>query len=100
MPLLTGARPVAAAAGVLVGPPPTAIAGGLLLGVRAARAGADRAPVPASDAQPRWNGPCSRPALSLATLIVSGLLLYVAGFRLDRTSWTLAAAGSRWWRWR
>jgi hypothetical protein len=34
------------------------------------------------------------PALSLAVLIVSGLILYVAGVRLDRTAWTLAAAGT------
>jgi hypothetical protein len=33
------------------------------------------------------------PALSLAVLVVSGLLLYVAGVKLDRVSWTLAAGG-------
>jgi hypothetical protein len=34
------------------------------------------------------------PALSLAVLIIAGLVLSVAGFPLDRTSWTLAAAGT------
>jgi hypothetical protein len=92
MPLGTALLTVAAAAGVLAGPAPTAIIGGILLGFvlpglalteilfrRRTLSAVERTVL--------------APALSLATLITSGLLLNAAGVRLDRTSWTLAAAG-------
>lgn len=92
MPVLTAAVTVASAAGVLAGPSAAAITGGILLGCvlpglaltellfrHRTLSAVERAVL--------------APALSLATLIVCGLLLYVAGFRLDRTSWTLGAAG-------
>lgn len=92
LPMVAAAVTVAAAAGVLAGPSAAAIAGGILLGCvlpglaltellfRHRTLSAVERTVLA-------------PALSLATIIVCGLLLYVAGFRLDRTSWTLGAAG-------
>jgi len=91
-PVLTAVVTVACAAGVLAGPPATAIPGGLLLGCVL--------PGLALTALIFRNRTLSAvertvlaPALSLAVLIVSGLILYVAGVRLDRTSWALAAAG-------
>lgn len=92
MPVLIAALTVAATAAVLAGPGPLPLAGGLLLGFvlpglalteilfRHRTLSAVERTVLA-------------PALSLAVLVVSGLLLYVAGARLDRLSWTLAAAG-------
>ena len=83
---------MAAAAGVLAGPSPTAIAGGMLLGFVLPGLALTEVLF-----RRRTLSPVERivlaPALSLAVLIVSGLLLYVAGVHLDRTSWTLAAAG-------
>lgn len=83
---------VAAAAGVLVGPSLTAIAGGLLLGFVLPGLALTELLF-----RRRTLSPVERtvlaPALSLATLIISGLLLYVAGVHLNRTSWTLAAGG-------
>lgn len=90
--LLTALVTVAAAAGVLVGPSLTAIAGGLLLGFVLPGLALTELLF-----RRRTLSPVERtvlaPALSLATLIISGLLLYVAGVHLDRTSWTLAAGG-------
>jgi hypothetical protein len=92
-PALTAVATVASAAGVLAGPRATAVPGGMLLGFvlpglaltwlifRNRTLSAVEKTVLA-------------PGLSLAVLIISGLLLYVAGFPLDRTSWTLAAAGA------
>jgi hypothetical protein len=92
MPLLTAAATVASAAGVLWGPSPAAIAGGILLGFLLPGLALTEILF-----RHRTLSPVERtvlaPALSLATLIISGLVLYVAGVRLDRTSWTLAAAG-------
>ncbi|HET6529193.1 MAG TPA: hypothetical protein VFH03_01050 [Actinoplanes sp.] len=92
-PVLTAAATVLAGAGVLAGPAVTAALGGMLLGFvlpglaltgllfrRRTLTAVDRTVL--------------APALSRAVLIVSGLILYVAGVRLDRTAWTLAAAGT------
>jgi hypothetical protein len=92
-PAVTAAATVLSAAGVLAGPAATAVLGGMLLGLvlpglaltwlifRYRTLTAVERTVLA-------------PALSLAVLIISGLILSVAGFPLDRMSWTLAAAGT------
>jgi hypothetical protein len=92
-PVSTAVVTVAAGAGVLAGPAATAVIGGMLLAFvlpglaltalifRYRRLTAVERTVLA-------------PALSLAVLVIAGLVLYVAGFPLDRTSWTLAAAGT------
>jgi hypothetical protein len=92
-PVFTAVVTVAAGAGVLAGPAATAVIGGMLLAFvlpglaltalifRYRRLTAVERTVLA-------------PALSLAVLVIGGLVLYVAGFPLDRTSWTLAAAGT------
>ncbi len=92
-PVQTAVVTVASAAAALAGPAPLAAVGGLLL--------AFVLPGLALTAIIFRNRTLSAvertvlaPALSLAVLVVSGLLLYVAGFRLDRTSWTLAVAGA------
>jgi hypothetical protein len=92
-PVLTAVVTVAAAAGVLAGPAVTAVIGGMLL--------AFVLPGLALTALIfRYRGVTAvertvlAPALSLAVLIIAGLVLYVAGFPLGRTSWTLAAAGT------
>lgn len=90
VPALTAVVTLASAAAVLAGPAPLAVPGGLLLGLVL--------PGLALNAlifRYRTLSAVERtvlaPALSLAVLIISGLILYVAGFPLDRTSWTLAA---------
>lgn len=89
----TAVTTVSCAAAVLAGPAPLAVAGGLLL--------AFVLPGLALSAiifRNRTLSPVERtvlaPALSLAVLVTGGLLLYVAGFALNRTSWTLAVAGA------
>ncbi|GLY95030.1 hypothetical protein Acsp02_22850 [Actinoplanes sp. NBRC 103695] len=91
-PVLTAACTIAAAAAVLAGPRGLAIPGGLALGLLL--------PGLALNAlifRYRTLSAVERtvltPALSLATMIVAGLGLYVAGFRLDRISWALGTAG-------
>jgi hypothetical protein len=86
------AATVAATVAVLAGPLPAAVAGGLLLATvlpglgltavlfRGRRLSAVERTVLA-------------PALSLAVLVLGGLLIYVTGFALDRVSWTCATAG-------
>jgi hypothetical protein len=86
------AATVAATVAVLAGPLPAAVAGGLLLATvlpglaltallfRGRRLSAVERTVLA-------------PALSLAVLVLGGLLIYVTGFALDRVSWTSATAG-------
>jgi hypothetical protein len=92
LPLLAGIGTVAAAAGVLAGPSPAAIAGGILLGFAlpgyafTELLSRRRTLIPVERA-------VLAPALSLATVIICGLLLNAARIPLDRTSWTFAAAG-------
>jgi hypothetical protein len=82
---------VAAAVGVLAGPPAVAVVGGLLLGLvlpgvalsavlfrGRALTGVERSVL--------------APALSLAVLVVAGLVVYASGFALDRPAWTSATA--------
>jgi hypothetical protein len=92
-PVVTAVVTVLSAAGVLAGTAVTAVLGGMLLGFvlpglaltwlifRYRTLTAVERTVLA-------------PGLSLAVLILSGLVLYAAGVPLDRTSWTLAAAGT------
>lgn len=92
VPVLLAVVTAAAGVAVLLGPGPLPVAGGLLLGfVLPGLALTDLL------FRHRTLSAVERtvlaPALSLAVLVVSGLLLYVAGVRLDRVSWTLAAAG-------
>ena len=92
-PVQTAVVTVASAAAALAGPAPLAVAGGLLLGFVL--------PGLALIALIFRNRTLSAvertvlaPALSLAVLVICGLLLHAAGIALDRTSWTLAAAGA------
>ncbi|MEV6491355.1 hypothetical protein AB0M20_22485, partial [Actinoplanes sp. NPDC051633] len=88
-PVLTGAATVLCSAGVLAGPAALAVPAGLLLAFLLpglaltalifryrVLTGVERAVL--------------APALSMATMIVAGMGIYVAGFRLDRVSWTIA----------
>ncbi len=91
-PVQTAVVTVASAAAALAGPAPLAVTGGLLLGFVL--------PGLALIALIFRNRTLSAvertvlaPALSLAVLVASGLLLYAAGVTLNRVSWTLAAAG-------
>jgi hypothetical protein len=92
VPVLLAVVTVASGAAVLAGPGPLPVAGGLLLGfVLPGLALTDLL------FRHRTLSAVERtvlaPALSLAVLVSSGLLLYVAGVELHRTSWALAAAG-------
>ena len=91
-PIVVAGLTVASAAGVLAGPAATAVPGGLLL--------AFVLPGVAMTAlvfRYRALSPIERAVLaaacSLAVMIIAGLVLYVAGFGLSRTSWTLGIAG-------
>jgi uncharacterized membrane protein len=91
-PVLIGLVTVLSTMAVLLGPAPLAVVGGLLLGfVLPGLALTDIL------FRHRTLSAVERtvlaPALSLGVLVLSGLLLYVSGVHLDRTSWTLAAAG-------
>jgi hypothetical protein len=82
---------LAAGAAVLFGPPAAAVAGGLLLGFvlpgtallglfrRRVLSGVERTVL--------------TPALSMGVLILAGLVIHVAGVRIDRLAWTVACAG-------
>lgn len=91
-PVLTTAATVASAAAVLAGPRALTIPGGILLGCLLPGLA-----LIALIFRHRTLSAVERtvlaPALSLATMIVAGLGLYVAGFKLDRVSWTLGIAG-------
>jgi hypothetical protein len=83
---------VAAGAAVLAGPAPAAVAGGLLLGLvlpgLALTATLFRGrPLTAVERT------VLAPALSLAVLVVEGLLIYLSGHPLDRPAWTAGTAG-------
>ena len=92
-PVQTAVATVGSAAAVLAGPAPLAVAGGLLLGLVLPGL-ALTAIVFRNRTLTAVERTVLAPALSLAVLVVSGLVLYVAGFGLDRTSWTLGAAGA------
>jgi len=92
-PVQTAVATVASAVAALAGPAPLAAVGGLLLGLVLPGLA-----LTAIVFRNRTLGAVERtvlaPALSLAVLVVSGLVLFVAGFPLNRASWTLAAAGA------
>ncbi len=92
-PVQTAVMTVASAAAVLAGPAPLAVVGGLLLGFVLPGL-ALTAIIFRNRTLSAVERTVLAPALSLAVLVVSGLLLFAAGFRLDRLSWTLAAAGA------
>jgi hypothetical protein len=80
---------VLAGAGVFAGPPATAIAGGILLGfllpgLALTEALFRRRKLTAVERT------MLAPALSLAVLVIAGLLIYVAGYALDKVAWTSA----------
>lgn len=80
---------VAAAAAVLAGPEPVAVTGGLLLALVLPGLA-----VTAVLFRGRTLTAVERtvlaPGLSLAVLVVAGLVMYVSGFALDRYAWTAA----------
>jgi hypothetical protein len=92
-PVLTAVATVLSAAAALAGPAPLAAVGGLLLGFVLPGL-ALTAIIFRNRTLSAVERTVLAPALSLAVLVVSGLLLYVAGFALNRTSWTLAVAGA------
>ena len=92
-PVQTAVVTVASAAAALAGPAPLAVVGGLLLGFVLPGL-ALTAIIFRNRTLSAVERTVLAPALSLAVLVVGGLVLFVAGFDLDRTSWTLAAAGA------
>ena len=91
-PVLTAVATVLCAAGAMIGPAALAVPGGLLLAFLLPG-------LALTDLIFRYRVLSAvertvlAPALSMATMIVAGLGLYVAGFTLDRISWTLGTAG-------
>jgi hypothetical protein len=83
---------LAAGAAVLFGPRPLAIVGGLLLAM-ALPGFAVTETVLRERKLSRVERLVLAPALSLAVLVLAGLIVYVSGFRLDRVAWTTATVG-------
>jgi len=83
---------LAAVAAVLAGPAPAAVAGGLLLGLVLPGLAVTEALFRGRTLSAVERAVLA-PALSLAVLVVAGLVVYVAGFALDRVAWTVATAG-------
>jgi hypothetical protein len=86
---ITAGVTVLAGVGVFFGPPPITIAGGILLGfvlpgLALTEALFRRRTLTAVERT------MLAPALSLAVLVISGLVIYVAGYALDRVAWTSA----------
>jgi hypothetical protein len=80
------------AAGVLAGPAPVQVAGGILLAFALPGLAVTGILFRGRDLS-AVERVVLAPALSLAVLILSGLLMYAAGVELDRTAWTAATAG-------
>jgi hypothetical protein len=80
------------AAGVLAGPAPVQVAGGILLAFALPGLAVTGILFRGRDLS-AVERVLLAPALSLAVLIVSGLLMYVLGVDLDRVAWTAATAG-------
>jgi hypothetical protein len=89
---IVAALAVAAGAAVLLGPQPLAIPGGLLLALVLPGLGVTETMFRGRNLA-RVERTVLAPALSLAVLVVAGLVIYVAGFALDRVSWTSATVG-------
>ncbi|MDT4990795.1 MAG: hypothetical protein QOH97_687 [Actinoplanes sp.] len=83
---------VAAGAGVLSGSAPLAVAGGLLLAL-ALPGFAVTEMMLRGRTLARVERVVLGPALSLAVLVLAGLVIYVLRFRLDRMAWTSATVG-------
>ncbi|GAB1691522.1 DUF1616 domain-containing protein [Krasilnikovia sp. M28-CT-15] len=83
---------VAAAAAVLFGTPPFMIAGGSLLALLLPGAALTGALMRGRDLSGVERTVLTA-ALSLAVLILGGLVIHVCGFSIGRTSWTVATAG-------
>ena len=80
------------AAGVLAGPAPVQVAGGILLAFALPGLAVTAILFRGRDLS-AVERVLLAPALSLAVLIVSGLLMYAIGVDLDRVAWTAATAG-------
>ncbi len=80
------------AAGVLAGPAPVQVVGGVLLAFALPGLAVTGILFRGRDLS-AVERVLLAPALSLAVLIVSGLLMYAVGVELDRTAWTAATAG-------
>lgn len=83
---------VAAAAAVLAGPDPAAVVGGLLLTLVLPGMAVTAVLFRGRDLS-AVERVLLAPALSMALLIISGLLMYAVGIDLDRVAWTTATAG-------
>ncbi|MFI5935241.1 DUF1616 domain-containing protein [Actinoplanes sp. NPDC051494] len=90
---IAAATAVGCAALVLLTPRPLDIAGGLLLGFVLPGYALTGALFPRRRALTRIERVVLAPALSLATLVVGGLLLYVCRAPLNQVSWTALTAG-------
>jgi hypothetical protein len=80
---------VLAGAGVLFGPSTTAIAGGILLGFLLPGLALTEA-LFRGRTLTAVERTMLAPALSLAVLVIAGLVIYAAGYALDRVAWTSA----------
>jgi len=83
---------VAAGAAVLYTPGPAAVVGGLLLALVLPGLAVTEA-VLRGRKLARVERAVLVPALSLAVLVLAGLIVYVSGFRLDKIAWTSATVG-------
>ncbi|MEU7901262.1 DUF1616 domain-containing protein [Actinoplanes sp. NPDC049118] len=89
---VVAALTVASAAAVLLGPRPLAIAGGLLLAFVLPGMALTDVIFRRRDLT-TVERIVLTPALSMGVVILAGLVIYVVGVRIDRTSWTVATAG-------
>jgi hypothetical protein len=83
---------LAAGAAVLFGPRPLAVVGGLLLALVLPGLAVTET-VLRGRKLARVERVVLAPALSLAVLVISGLIVYVTGFTLDKIAWTSATVG-------
>jgi hypothetical protein len=83
---------VAAGAAVLFGPAPLAVTGGLLLALVLPGLGVTETLFRGRHLA-RVERTVLAPGLSLAVLVLAGLIIYVTGFTLDRVAWTSATVG-------
>jgi hypothetical protein len=83
---------VVSAAGVLAGPAPVQIAGGILLAFALPGLAVTGILFRGKDLS-AVERVLLAPALSLAVLVISGLLMYAVGVDLNRPAWTAATAG-------
>ena len=83
---------VAAGAAVLFGPQPLALVGGLLLALILPGLAVTET-VLRGRKLARVERVVLAPALSLAVLVLAGLIVYITGFRLEKVAWTSATVG-------